>query len=78
VRGEHLLRAKIGFRVVGHYDDIIEVVKAPETFSNARMQEPLYPTHPEALAKLDETSGDVWYRLLRRRAEVRIFSSLLS
>ncbi len=67
-----------GFWVVGRYDDIMEIVKDPETFSNAGMQEPLYPTHPEGLAKLEETSGDVWYRLLRWRAEVRIFSAPLS
>ena len=30
-----------GFWVVGRYDDIMEIVKDPETFSNTRMQEPL-------------------------------------
>src|SRR5215218_1863506 len=43
---------KIDFWVVSRYGDIQEIVKDPETFSNARVQEPLYPVTPEALAKL--------------------------
>ena len=31
---------KIGFWVVSCYEDIVEIVKDPETFSNARVQEP--------------------------------------
>ena len=43
---------KIDFWVVSRYEDIQKVVKDPETFSNARVQEPLYPITPEALEKL--------------------------
>ncbi len=43
---------KIDFWVVSRYGDIQEIVKDPETFSNARVQEPLYPVTPEALGKL--------------------------
>ncbi|HKH11625.1 MAG TPA: cytochrome P450 [Rubrobacter sp.] len=43
---------KIDFWVVSRYGDIQEIVKDPGTFSNARVQEPLYPVTPEALAKL--------------------------
>lgn len=43
---------KIDFWVVSRYGDVLEIVKDPETFSNARVQEPLYPVSPEALAKL--------------------------
>ena len=43
---------KIEFWVVSRYEDILRIVKDPETFSNARVQEPLYPIMPEALAKL--------------------------
>ena len=43
---------KIDFWVVSRYGDIQEIVKDPETFSNARVQEPLYPVTSEALAKL--------------------------
>ena len=43
---------KIDFWVVSRYEDIQKIVKDPETFSNARVQEPLYPITPEALEKL--------------------------
>ena len=43
---------KIDFWVVSRYEDIQEIVKDPETFSNARVQEPLYSLTPEALEKL--------------------------
>ncbi len=45
---------KIDFWVVGRYEDIQDIVKDPETFSNKRVQEPLHPITPEALAKLKE------------------------
>jgi cytochrome P450 len=40
---------KVDFWVVSRYEDILEIVKDPKTFSNARVQEPLYPLTPEAL-----------------------------
>jgi len=43
---------KIDFWVVSRYDDIQRIVKDPQTFSNARVQEPLYGITPEALEKL--------------------------
>jgi cytochrome P450 len=43
---------KIDFWVVSRYDDIMRIVKDPETFSNARVQEPLYPLTSEALENL--------------------------
>jgi cytochrome P450 len=43
---------KIDFWVVSRYEDILEIVKDPKTFSNARVQEPLYPLTPEALENL--------------------------
>jgi cytochrome P450 len=43
---------KIDFWVVSRYDDIMRIVKDPETFSNARVQEPLYPLSSEALENL--------------------------
>ena len=43
---------QIDFWVVSRYEDILEIVKDPETFSNARVQEPLYPLTPEALENL--------------------------
>ena len=45
---------KIDFWVVSRYEDIQKIVKDPETFSNAQVQEPLYPITPEALRKLKE------------------------
>ncbi len=45
---------KVDFWVVSRYEDILRIVKDPETFSNARVQEPLYPITPEALEKLKE------------------------
>ncbi|HKH78162.1 MAG TPA: cytochrome P450 [Rubrobacteraceae bacterium] len=43
---------KIDFWVVSRYEDIQRVVKDPAAFSNARVQEPLYPITAEALEKL--------------------------
>src|SRR5918993_311767 len=43
---------KIDFWVVSSHEDIQTIVKDPETFSNARVQEPLHPLTPEALEKL--------------------------
>lgn len=43
---------KIDFWVVSRYGDVQEIVKDPETFSNARVQEPLYPVTSEALKRL--------------------------
>lgn len=43
---------KIDFWVVSRYEDIQRIVKDSETFSNARVQEPLYPLAAEALEKL--------------------------
>ena len=43
---------RIDFWVVSRYADIQTIVKDPETFSNARVQEPLQPLTPEALEKL--------------------------
>lgn len=43
---------KIDFWVVSRYEDIMGIVRDPETFSNTRVQEPLYPLTPEALEKL--------------------------
>lgn len=43
---------KIDFWVVSRYEDVQNIVKDPETFSNVRVQEPLYPLTPEALEKL--------------------------
>ncbi|MGI9050440.1 MAG: cytochrome P450 [Rubrobacteraceae bacterium] len=45
---------KIDFWVVSRYEDIQNIVKDPETFSNVRVQEPLRPITPEALKKLKE------------------------
>jgi cytochrome P450 len=42
----------IDFWVVSRYQDIQNIVKDPETFSNARVQEPLHPLTPEALETL--------------------------
>jgi cytochrome P450 len=43
---------KIDFWVVSRYEDIRRIVGDPETFSNARVQEPLHPLTPEALEGL--------------------------
>jgi cytochrome P450 len=43
---------KIDFWVVSCYEDIMRIVRDPDTFSNARVQEPLHPLTPEALEKL--------------------------
>jgi len=43
---------KVVFWVVSRYEDIVSIVKDPETFSNARVQEPLHPLTPEALEGL--------------------------
>ncbi len=43
---------KSDFWAVSRYEDILNIVKDPETFSNVRVQEPLYPLTEEALASL--------------------------
>lgn len=40
---------KVNFWVVSRYQDILGIVKDPETFSNARVQEPMHPITSEAL-----------------------------
>jgi cytochrome P450 len=45
---------KIGMWVVSRYEDILAIVKDPETFSNARVQEPLQELEPEAAQRLKE------------------------
>ncbi len=45
---------KIDFWVVSRYEDIQNIVKDPETFSNTRVQEPLHPITPEALEKFKD------------------------
>lgn len=45
---------RVDFWVVSRYGDIQRIVRDPETFSNARVQEPLHPITPEALAALRE------------------------
>lgn len=43
---------KVDFWVVSRYEDIQRIVKDPETFSNARVQEPLHQITAEALERL--------------------------
>jgi cytochrome P450 len=43
---------KIDFWVLSRYEDIMGIVQDPESFSNARVQEPLHPLTPKALEKL--------------------------
>lgn len=45
---------KIGFWVVSRYDDIAEIVKDHDTYSNTRVQEPMHMPSDEALKKLKE------------------------
>jgi cytochrome P450 len=45
---------KIGMWVVSRYEDILAIVKDPETFSNAKVQEPLQELEPEAAQRLKE------------------------
>jgi cytochrome P450 len=45
---------KIGMWVLSRYEDILAIVKAPEIFSNARVQEPLQELEPEAAERLKE------------------------
>lgn len=40
---------KINMWVVSRYEDILNIVKDPETFSNARVQGPLQPLEPDFL-----------------------------
>jgi cytochrome P450 len=40
---------KINMWVVSRYEDILNIVKDSETFSNARVQEPLQPLEPDFL-----------------------------
>lgn len=46
--------SKVDFWVVSRYEDIKRIVSDPETFSNKRVQEPLYAITDEAFAKLRE------------------------
>jgi cytochrome P450 len=48
------LAPKINMWVVSRYEDILKIVKDPETFSNARVQEPLQALEPEAAERLRE------------------------
>jgi len=43
---------KIDFWVVSRYEDMQNILKDPETFSNVRVQEPLHPLTFEPLEKL--------------------------
>jgi hypothetical protein len=43
---------KIDFWVVSRHEDMQNILKDPETFSNVRVQEPLHPLTFEALEKL--------------------------
>ena len=45
---------KIDFWVVSRYEDVQNVVKDPETFSNERVQEPLHPLTEEAQERLKQ------------------------
>jgi cytochrome P450 len=45
---------KINMWIVSRYENILAIVKDPETFSNARVQEPLQPLEPEAAKRLKE------------------------
>ncbi len=45
---------KINMWVVSRYEDILEIVKDPETFSNAKVQEPLQALEPEAAERLKQ------------------------
>ena len=45
---------KIDMWVVSRYEDFLAIVKDPETFSNARVQEPLQGLEPEAAKRLKE------------------------
>ena len=74
---------KIDFWVVSRYEDILEIVKDPETFSNARVQEPLYPLTPEALERLKKgvrvvpttSTADPPLHLRTRKHAARAFSA---
>jgi cytochrome P450 len=41
--------SKINMWVVRRYEDILNILKDPETFSNAKVQEPLQPLEPDFL-----------------------------
>ena len=45
---------KIGMWVMSRYEDILAIVKALETFSNAKVQEPLQELEPESAQRLKE------------------------
>jgi hypothetical protein len=40
---------EINVRVVSRYEDILNILNDPETFSNALVQEPLQPLEPDFL-----------------------------
>ena len=46
---------EINVRVVSRYEDISNIVKDPETFSNALVQEPLQPLAPDFLRRYPES-----------------------
>lgn len=46
---------KINMWVVSRYEDILNIVKDPETFSNAKVQEPLQPLEPDFLRRYPES-----------------------
>ena len=74
---------KIDFWVISRHEDIQRIVKDPETFSNARVQEPLYPITAEALEKLKEgvrvtpttSTADPPLHMRTRKHAARAFSA---
>jgi cytochrome P450 len=64
---------KIDFWVVSRYEDTLQIVKDPETFSNVRVQEPLFPLTSGALEKLKRAHARTALpRRGTRLSEVRI------
>jgi hypothetical protein len=45
---------EINVRVVSRYEEILNILKDPETFSNALVQEPLQPLEPDLLRRYPE------------------------
>ena len=74
---------KIDFWVVSRYEDIASIVKDPETFSNARVQEPLHPLTEEALEGLKKgvrvvpttSTADPPLHMRTRKHAARAFSA---
>jgi hypothetical protein len=46
---------EINVRVVSRYEDILNILNDPETFSNALVQEPLQPLAPDFLRRYPES-----------------------